>query len=165
LDSLAQPKQAQLTEQEQILQELRSLQQREAERIQQQEQQAQQLSYEQQLEELTTGALENINAQKENFPGLVALEQQEIVVNALFERLADGQETSEDVVAGEVEQGLREVYEKLHAVYGSVSEDQSRAGEPARTLTPTLQGVDTPTSTDTLSREERIEALWNKFNR
>lgn len=120
--------------------------------------------FNQRVAALRAGAIENINARKEDYPGLVALEQQDTVVNALFQRLEEGQETSEDEVSSEVEGGLREVYEKLHAVYGATQSKEAPkpTSERQTTLTPALAGTDDEPDFSNMSRKEKIDFLWNK---
>jgi hypothetical protein len=109
------------------------------------------------------GVIENITARKEDFPGLVALEQQETCFNALVPRSHEGEETSEDDIASEMEQGLRTVYETLHKVYANTpSEDQTPASDAKVTLNPGLSSTSEAADVDKMSRSERIEYLWAK---
>lgn len=125
---------------------------------------AQQEAFDRQVSGLRAAAIENINAVAETeYPGLAALEQQETVVNALFQRLEEGQETSEAEIASEVEGGLREVYEKLHAVYGSQpSQDPAQAPATPQTLTTDLSGADNEPDLSKMTRQEKIDYLWSK---
>lgn len=122
-------------------------------------------SFTREVEGLRAAAIENINVRKDDFPGLMALEQQETVVNALFQRLEEGVDTSEDEVASEVESGLREVYAKLHAVYGQapVSKDPAPpTSERQQTLTADLSGADVEPDMSKMTRKEKIDYLWSK---
>lgn len=149
-----------------LLEKMERLEAESAERAQREQEEAAQAQYDERLSGLRAGAMENINARKDNYPGLMALGQQETVVNALFQRLDEGVETSEDEVASEVESGLREVYEKLHAVYGKpLSEEPVRPSESQQTLNPDLQVTEQPVDFSKMSRREKIDYLWAKNQR
>jgi len=155
----------QLSKEEVLLQKFEELQAQQAEQLAREQEAKQQEAFEQQVAALRAGALENINAVAETeYPGLAALEQQETVVNALFQRLEEGVETSEDEIASEVENGLREIYQKLHAVYKDSipSEAPKAAGERQMTLSPGLSGADSEPDLSTMTRQEKIDYLWNK---
>ena len=149
-----------------LLQKFEELQAQQAAQLEAEAEAKEREAFEQQVAALRAGALENINAVAETeYPGLAALEQQETVVNALFQRLEEGQETSEDEIASEVEAGLREVYQKLHAVYqGSTtpSEATKAPSERQQTLSPTLSGADEQADLSKMTRQEKIDYLWNK---
>lgn len=121
-------------------------------------------AFNRQVAGLRAAAIENIKARSEDFPGLLALEQEDTVVNALFQRLEEGLDTSEDEVASEVESGLREVYQKLHSVYGTpASKDPAPPkSERQQTLTADLAGADEQPDFSKMSRREKIDYLWNK---
>lgn len=166
LDSLRQggTEEKPLTREEAVLAKLEALEAREAERADADKEASEEEEFNQRIAALREGAVENINARAEDYPGLVALEQQETVVNALFQRLEEGTETSEDEIASEVEDGLKEVYEKLHKVYGSGSKEPAPASERPKTLNPSLAGADAPVDMSKMSRKERIDAIWATHN-
>lgn len=169
LDSIAQRGRGEVPEpskEELLLQKFEELQaQQEAELAAKREAEAAE-SFNREVEALRAAAIENINAVAETeYPGLAALEQQETVVNALFQRLEEGLDTSEDEVASEVESGLREVYAKLHAVYGNaapVSKDPAPARATPQTLTTDLTGADVEPDLSKMTRREKIDYLWQK---
>ena len=152
------------TREEAVLAKLEALEAREAQRVDADKEAREEEEFNQRVAALREGAIENINARAEDYPGLVALEQQETVVNALFQRLEEGTETSEDEIASEVEDGLKEVYEKLHKVYGSVSKDPAPVSERPKTLNPSLVGADAPVDMSKMTRKERIDAIWATHN-
>ncbi|HUW94433.1 MAG TPA: hypothetical protein VMW58_01485 [Anaerolineae bacterium] len=164
LDGLAAPatKQAQSVEQ-QMLAKLEALENRFATQEARDAEAREEEEYNNRVRTMREGVIENINARKEDFPALVALEQQETVFNALVQRSQEGVETSEEEIASEVEAGLRTVYETLQKVFGSTapSEDQPNS-ERKVTLTPGLSGTDEAADLDTMSRSDRIEYLWAK---
>jgi len=164
LDDLRGKGTPELSREEQLLQKFDELQAQQAAQLEADAAAKEQEAFQQQVAALRAGALENINAVAETeYPGLAALEQQETVVNALFQRLEEGVETSEDEIASEVESGLREVYTKLHAVYGSqTSEAPAAASERQQTLSPTLSGSDAEPDLSTMTRQEKIDYLWKK---
>lgn len=153
-----------LTVEQQMLAKLEALETRETTRLKADEEARQEEDYNQRVRAMREGVIENISA--EEFPGLVALEQQEVVFNALVERLQEGTDTSEVEVASEVEEGLRTVYETLHKVYGSAtpSEDQPKASEPKQTLTPGLSSTEETPDLDKMSIADRKEYLWAKHH-
>jgi hypothetical protein len=153
-----------LTVEQKMLAKLEALETRETNRLQADEEARKEEDYNQRVRSMREGVIENIR--QEDYPGLVALEQQEVVFNALVERLQEGTDTSEVEVASEVEEGLRTVYETLHKVYGSAapSKDQSSDSEPKQTLTASLAGADEAPDLDKMSINERKEYLWNKHN-
>jgi hypothetical protein len=153
-----------LTVEQQMLAKLEALETRETTRLKADEEARQEEEYNQRVRTMREGVIENISA--EEFPGLVALEQQEVVFNALVERLQEGTDTSEVEVASEVEDGLRTVYETLHKVYGSAapSKDQP-ASEAKQTLTPALSSTEEAPDIDKMSIAERKEYLWDKYNK
>jgi len=155
---------AELSVEQQTLAKLEALETRERERAEADEAAKAEEEYNNRVRSMREGVVENINAKKEDYPGLVALEQQETVFNALVQRSQDGVETSEDEIASEVEDGLRTVYETLHKVYGSTppSEDSTPSSERKVTLTPGLSGADEAADIENMSRSERIEYLWAK---
>jgi len=152
------------TKEELLLQRFEDLQAEREQELQAKREQEQAESFNRQVEGLRAAAIENITARASDFPGLMALEQQDTVVNALFQRLEEGLDTSEDEVASEVETGLREVYQKLHAVYGApVSKDPAPPkSERQTTLTADLSGADETPDLSRMSRRERIDYLWQK---
>lgn len=165
LNSIAQNGQAPetTTPEQDVLAKLQALENREAERQEQDAEARSTEEFNQRVAGLRAGALENINARAQDFPGLIALDQQETVINAVFQRSEEGQETSEDEVASEVEDGLREVYQKLHAVYGSApSEAPAPVSERPKTLTPAAAGTDEEPDVSNMSRREKIDYLWSK---
>lgn len=167
LDSIAQRggPQSEPTKEEQLLAKFEELQAQQAEQLQQSAEAKEAEEFEARVSALRAGALENINAVAETeYPGLAALEQQETVVNALFQRIEEGQETSEAEIASEVESGLREVWEKLNTVYGTTtpSEAPKASSERQQTLNPALTGADTEPDLSKMTREEKIEYLWAK---
>jgi Skp family chaperone for outer membrane proteins len=167
LDGLAGKKDEPLSVEQQTFEKLQALEARELERIQADKEAKAEEEYDNRMRSMREGVAENINAKKEDYPGLVALEQQETVFNALVQRSQDGLETSEDEIASEVEEGLRTVYKTLHGVYGSTtpSEDSKPASEPKVTLTPSLAGTTEAADIENMSRSERIEYLWNKTHK
>ena len=164
LDAIAGRAQPELSKEDVLLQKFDELQAQQAAQLEADKAAKEQEAFQQQVAALRAGALENINAVAEtDYPGLAALEQQETVVNALFQRLEEGVETSEDEIASEVESGLREVYQKLHAVYGgSQPSEAPAASERQQTLQPGLTGSDNEPDLSKMTREEKIEYLWNK---
>ena len=165
LDGLAKQgaSQQELSVEQQMLAKLEALESRETQRLQADQEARAEEEYNQRVRSMREGVIENISA--EEFPGLVALEQQEVVFNALVERLQEGTDTSEVEVASEVEGGLREVYETLHKVYGSTapSKDQSDS-DPKQTLVPGLSSTEETPDLDKMSIAERKEYLWAKHN-
>jgi hypothetical protein len=156
---------AELTVEEKMLSKLEALETRESERLTADTEAREEEEYNNQVRALKDGVIENLNLRKDDYPGLVALEQQEVVFNALVTRSQEGVETSEDEIASEVEEGLRTVYETLQKVYGNTpSEDQPSGSEPKPTLSPGLSGADDAPDLDKMSRSERIEYLWNRSN-
>jgi hypothetical protein len=153
-----------LSTEERTLAKLEALEARDLARTQADDDAAAEAEYNQTVATMRAGVIENITAQAKDFPGLIALEQQETVFNALVSRSQEGLETSEDEIASEVEDGLRTVYEKLHAVYGSAtpSEAKSADSEPKVTLNPALSSTTEAADTEKMSRSERIEYLWAK---
>jgi len=165
LDDLRGKGTPELSKEELLLQKFDELQAQQARQLEEEQAAKEQEAFQQQVAALRAGALENINAVAETeYPGLAALEQQETVVNALFQRLEEGVETSEDEIASEVESGLREVYTKLHAVYGGSqpSEAPAAASERQQTLTPGLTGADEQADLSKMTRQEKIDYLWKK---
>lgn len=163
LDSIAGRARPEPSKEELLLSKFEELQNQQAETLAAQREAEEQEAFEREVNGLRAAALENINAAKDNYPGLTALEQQDTVVNALFQRLEEGVETSEDEIASEVEDGLREVYQKLHAVYGSTpSEAPAAKSERQVTLSPGLSATDSEPDLSKMTREEKIEYLWNK---
>lgn len=154
---------AELSESQQVLAKLAELEQRESARLTADQEAAAEEAYNQRMRGFREGVVANVT-DTERFPGLVALEQQETVVNALLQRTEEGVETSEVEIASEVESGLREVYETLAKVYGTPapSEDQPPASEPKQTLTPGLSTTLEAADVEKMSRAERIEYLWAK---
>ena len=122
-------------------------------------------AYNNRVRSMREGAIANIDALADKFPGVIALEQQETAFNALVQRENEGTETSEVEIASEMEDGLREVYETLHKVYGSAtpSEDQP-ASERKVTLTPALASTEEAPDLEAMSIADRKEYLWNKHN-
>ena len=167
LDSLANQGTAkqELSVEQQMLAKLEALESREANRLKADEEARQEEAYNNRVRSMREGVIENISA--EEFPGLVALEQQEVVFNALVERLQADEDTSEVEVASEVEDGLRTVYETLHKVYGSAtpSKDQPVASEAKQTLTPALSSTDEAPDLENMTIAERKEYLWDKYNK
>ena len=155
-----------VSKEELLLQKFEELTQQQEQELQAKREAEQEEAFNRQVEGLRAAAIENINMRKDDFPGLLALEQQDTVVNALFERLEEGVDTSEDEVASEVENGLREVYAKLHAVYGTaapVSKDPAPPkSERQTTLTADLSGADVEPDLSKMSRREKIDYLWSK---
>ena len=155
---------AELSESQQVLAKLAELEERESARLTADQEAAAEEAYNQRVRGMREGVVANVT-DTERFPGLVALEQQETVFNALVQRTQEGLETSEDEIASEVESGLREVYETLAKVYGSApSEDQPPASEAKKTLTPALSGTEEAPDLDKMSIADRKEYLWNKHN-
>jgi hypothetical protein len=152
------------TETQSILAKLEALENREATRLQADSEARAEEEYNNRVRTMREGVIENISA--EEFPGLVALEQQEVVFNALVERLQADEDTSEVEVASEVEDGLRTVYQTLHAVYGSAapSKDQP-VSEPKQTLTPALASTEEAPDLEKMSVQDRKEYLWDKYNK
>jgi hypothetical protein len=148
---------------QQTLSKLEALEAREAAREAAEAEAREQEAYENRVRAMKDGVVENIRSRKEDFPGLLALEQEETVFNALVQRLQEGTETSEDEVASEVEGGLRTVYETLHKVYGTTSKAPA-ASESQRTLSTALEGADEPVDLDSLSPIERRNAIWRKHS-
>jgi hypothetical protein len=167
LDSLAsqganEPEQ---TETQRVLAKLEALESREATRLQADADAKAEEEYNNRVRSMREGVIENLTS--EEFPGLVALEQQEVVFNALVERLQEGTDTSEVEVASEVEDGLKTVYETLHKVYGSAtpSEDQPTS-ERKVSLTPALASTtEEAPDLEKMSIADRKEYLWNKHNK
>ena len=153
-----------LSVEQQMLAKLNALEERETSRLQEDATARAEEEYNNRVRSMREGVIENITA--EDYPGLVALEQQEVVFNALVERLQEGQDTSEVEVASEVEEGLRTVYDTLHKVFGSAapSKDQP-AGEAKQTLTPALSGTEETPDLEKMSVADRKEYLWNKHNK
>jgi vacuolar-type H+-ATPase subunit I/STV1 len=166
LDALAKPQTPkQVSVEQQMLGKLEALEAREAAREQEERERSEAEAYNSRLTALREGALENIRVRASDYPGLSALKQEETVVNALFARLQEGQETSEEEVASEVETGLREVYETLHRVYGSKQSEERLPVSERRTLSNTLTASDTPVDYSKMSRKEKIDYLWSKANK
>lgn len=153
-----------LTTEQTILAKLEALESRDVEAREANEAARAEEEYNNRVRAMREGVIANVDARKEDFPGLIALEQQEVVFNALVSRSQEGLETSEDEIASEVEEGLRTVYNTLHAVYGSAtpSEDSKPSSERKVTLTPGLAGADEAADVENMSRSERIEYLWAK---
>lgn len=168
LDGLAgkAPK-AEATVEQQLLEKLEALEARENARLTEDEERAQEQEYNDRVGVLKSGVIENLNAAGDKYPGLIALEQQETVFNALVTRSQEGTETSEDEVASEVEEGLRTVYDTLHKVYGNApSKDPvSPVSEPKVTLSPALSTTPEAADLEKMSRAERIEYLWERTNK
>lgn len=167
LDSLANQGQTnkELSVEQQMLAKLEALETRESERLAADATAREEEEYNQRVRTMREGVIENISA--DEFPGLVALEQQEVVFNALVERLQAGTDTSEVEVASEVEDGLRTVYETLHKVYAATtpSKDQP-VSEPKKTLTPALASTtEEVPDLEKMSVAERKEYLWDKHNK
>lgn len=162
LDSLraeGAPKEAALTPEERVLAKLEALESREAERLAADEEAREEETQNAQIRVMREGVIENIKSG--DYPGLHALEQEETAFNALVGRLQEGEDTSEDEIASEIETGLKEVYEKLHKVYGS--KETTTASEPT-TLTSNLVADDEPVDLSTLDRKEAMRRLWAKHS-
>ena len=154
-----------LSVEQQMLAKLNALEERETSRLQEDATARAEEEYNNRVRSMREGVIENITA--EDYPGLVALEQQEVVFNALVERLQDGQDTSEVEVASEVEEGLLTVYRTLHEVFKDLntpSKDQP-AGEAKQTLTPALSGTEETPDLEKMSIADRKEYLWTKHNK
>jgi hypothetical protein len=166
LDGLAGKDAKEPTVEERMLGKLEALENRETARLEKDDAAREEEEYNNRVRVMREGVIENINARGTDFPGLIALEQQETVFNALVTRSQEGVETSEDEIASEVESGLRTVYETLHKVYGTAppSEDQPKGSEPKVTLTPGLSSTTDTPDIDKMSRSEKIEFLWAKSN-
>lgn len=157
-----QPQADPATPEAQVLAKLEALEAREAERQAAEAEAREEESHNAQVRVMKEGVVENIRARKEDYPGLLALEQEETAFNALVGRLQEGEDTSEDEVASEIETGLKEVYEKLHKVYG-ISKDPTPASEPT-TLSNTLVADDTPVDYSTMDKKAAMKALWAKHS-
>lgn len=147
-----------------MLAKLEALEKRDADRVAAEEAAREEEAYNNRVKSFQEGVIANVNAKPEEYAGLIALEQQEVVFNALVQRTQDGIETSEDEIASEVEAGLKTVYETLHKVYGggTPSKDSTPSSERKVTLTPGLAGSDEASDIENMSRSEKIEYLWNK---
>jgi hypothetical protein len=149
------------TPEQQVLAKLEALEARESERQDAEKAAREEEDQNSRIRAMKDGVVENIRSRKEDYPGLLALEQEETAFNALVGRLQEGEDTSEDEVASEIEEGLKEVYEKLHKVYG-ISKDPTPASEPT-TLTNTLVADDVPVDYTTLvDKKAAMKALWAK---
>ena len=166
LDSLAAPStKEELSVEQKMLAKLEAMEAREAERVAAEAAAREEEAYNNRVKSFRDGVIENVNAKKEEYAGLCALEQQEVVFNALVQRTQEGIDTSEDEIASEVEAGLRTVYETLHKVYSGSdpSKDSTPSSERKLTLTPGLAGSDEAADTENMSRSERIDYLWAKY--
>ena len=161
LDSLRQPKAEETSMEQQMLQKLEALEVRESERVKKDDEAREEEAYNARVVTMKEGVVENIRARKDDYPGLLALEQEETAFNALVGRLQEGQETSEDDVASEIETGLKEVYEKLHKVYGTPSKEITTGSEP-KTLSTDLAGSDEVVDLSTMDKRKAQAALWAK---
>jgi len=117
------------------------------------------------------GVIHNLKEAAQDFPGLTALGYEENVFNSVFEAAQAGESVSEYDVAEQAEAQLRAQYEKLHAVYGEVSDTPVQSDEPKEqtpTLTPTLTSDESPIDIQELakkgelSRRELAELAWEK---
>lgn len=159
LDALRQPAAAETPIEQQMLSKLEALEQREAERVQKDTEAREEEAYNARVRAMKDGVVENIRARKQDYPGLLALEQEETAFNALVGRLQEGEDTSEDDVASEIETGLKEVYEKLHKVYGPSEETTT---SERKTLTNNLAGTDEPIDLSNMDKAAAMRALWDK---
>ena len=163
LDGIAGKNVPQATVEETMLAKLEALENRFATQEQRDAEAAEVEAYNNRVRTMREGAIANIDAMADKFPGVVALEQQETAFNALVQRENEGTETSEVEIASEMEAGLREVYATLHKVYASEtpSEDQ-QVSEPKVTLTPALSSTEEAPDLEKMSIADRKEYLWNK---
>ena len=169
LDGLAEPaSQQELSFEQQMLTKLEALESRFAQQEAADREAREVEEYNNRVRAFREGVIENIKSRESDFPALIALGQEETVFNALVQRTQEGVETSEDEIASEVESGLREVYDKLKAVFESTdsSEDPSTGSEPKTTLSSsmTTSGGETPRPPEDMSRQERIEWAWQRAN-
>jgi len=165
LDGIAGRNEPEATVEQTMLAKLEAMEARFAAQESRDTEAAEEEAYNNRVRSMREGVIANIDAEAERFPGVIALEQQETAFNALCQRESEGIETSEVEIASEMEDGLREVYETLHKVYGSVapSKDQP-ASEPKQTLTPALSSTEETPDLDKMSVAERKEYLWSKHN-
>lgn len=164
LDGLAEPQTEQeLSFEQKMLAKLESLENRFITLDQEDAKAREEEEYNNRVRTLREGVIENLRAEKEKFPGLIALGQEETVFNNVFLRAQEGLDTSEVEVASEVEDGLKEVYKTLHAVYGSATSSEDQPGsEPKQTLTPGLSASGEVPDTTKMSKQQLRDYLWEK---
>lgn len=170
---LSQEKQAEpLPREERLLQELEALKEQQQEALLRQQQEAAEREYSTKMNVMREGVVANIRADKEKFPGLVALEQEEFVFNTLVEKLQAGEQVSEDDIASEAEAKFKSVYEKLASVYGKTAPSEeptpSEAKTPTTTLHPSLTAEDAPFDLESAIRQDKKKAaaeLWERLSK
>ena len=161
-----------LPREERLLQELESLKQQQADMLARQQQEAAEKEYTAKMEVLRDGVVANIRSDREKFPGLVALGQEEFVFNTLVQKLQAGEQVSEDDIASEAEAQFRSVYEKLAGVYGSTAPSEepkpSEAKPSTTTLHPSLTAEDAPFDLESAIRQDKRKAaaeLWDRLQK
>jgi hypothetical protein len=163
------PEPERISEQEQLLRELRSVKEREEQRLAELEQQ----SYEQQLATYTKAIEEQLTAQKDKFPGLIKAKLTGNVVTKLLEELERGTATSEEEIASKAESELKAFYLNLKSVYEPEPEAKPQPSSEdikpkPKTLTSSLvSGEEQLESEDLYTKygKDGARLLWEKMNR
>lgn len=159
-----------LPREERLLQELEALKEQQQEALARQQQAEAEKEYNKKMDVLREGVISNIRSDREKFPGLVALGQEEFVFNTLVQKLQAGEQVSEDDIASEAEAQFKAVYEKLTKAYGEPTQSEeptpSEAKPETTTLHPSLSAEDSPFDLESAIRQDKKKAaheLWERL--
>jgi len=122
---------------------------------------------------LREGVVSNIRADKERFPLLVGLHQEENVYHTLVAQLKDGKTVSEDDIASQAEAKLQAAFDAMREAKGDTttkSKDPapSKTTEPSPTLSTALSTGDGPTDVESIlektgDRRQAAAELWDNI--
>lgn len=122
---------------------------------------------------LRDGVISNIRAEKERFPLLIGLHQEENVYHELRLQLSEGKTVSEDDVASKAEAKLQAAFDAMKLAQGVIDAPPSKDPEqsettPTPTLSPSLSSGDAPVNVDAIiaetgDRRQAAAELWDSL--